>query len=107
MQFFKVRHDATTTARMEASRRSRFTCAVIVIICIYSNYRYSDACIRFRLFRQVFTCIIRFDNIVSNLKKTYGAAYETSFNELEIVVRFLNSLHDKNAYQHYSNAANL
>ena len=32
-------------------------------------------------------------------------AYETSFNELEIVQRFLNSLHDKNAYQHYSNAA--
>jgi hypothetical protein len=51
------------------------------------------------------TYIIRFDNIVSNLKKTYGGAYETSFNELEIVQRFLNSLHDKNAYQHYSNAA--
>lgn len=46
------------------------------------------------------------DNLtISNLKKTYGGAYETSFNELEIVQRFLNSLHDKNAYIHYSNAA--
>ena len=38
------------------------------------------------------TYIIRFDNIVSNLKKTYGGAYETSFNELEIVQKILNAI---------------
>ena len=49
--------------------------------------------------------IIRFDSTVSNLKKVYGTSYESSFNELEIVQRFLHSLHDKSAYTHYSNAA--
>lgn len=51
------------------------------------------------------TYIIRFDTVVSNLKKVYSDTFETSFNELEIVQRFLNSLSDKTAYTHYSNAA--
>ena len=51
------------------------------------------------------TYIIRFDSVVSNLRKVYSDTFETSFNELEIVQRFLNSLSDKTAYTHYSNAA--
>ena len=48
------------------------------------------------------TYIIRFDSVVSNLRKVYSDTFETSFNELEIVQRFLNSLLDKTAYTHYS-----